>query len=348
MPDLQLLCLSNPLLDIQAVGNEELLQKYGLKANAAILAEEQHMGLYDDLIQNYHAEVIAGGGSNIARGAQYMLPPNSVFFIGCISNDKYGRLLKKSCEKAGVRTEFRIDENVPTGRCGVVITGHNRSLCTSLAAANEYKVEHLKDPDVWKLVQDTKIYYVEGYHLTVCVPAVLALAEEAVTTDKVFIFNFSAPFIPQVYGSPLAIVLEYADYIIGNETEAMAWAESQSQSTKSIAEIARLLIRLPKKNKKRYRIVIITQGEAPTISAVAKSGGEIEITEHPVRKVPSDLIKDTNGAGDAWAGGFCAGLVQGKTLYECIDMGHWLAQLGIQELGAAYPYPRRTFQPSKD
>jgi adenosine kinase len=37
---------------------------------------------------------------------------------------------------------------------------------------------------------------------------------------------------------------------------------------------------------------------------------------------------------DAWAGGFTAGLVLGKTLHECIEMGHWLAGLGIQELGA--------------
>jgi hypothetical protein len=37
---------------------------------------------------------------------------------------------------------------------------------------------------------------------------------------------------------------------------------------------------------------------------------------------------------DAWAGGFTAGLVLGKTLHECIEMGHWLAGLGVQELGA--------------
>jgi len=38
---------------------------------------------------------------------------------------------------------------------------------------------------------------------------------------------------------------------------------------------------------------------------------------------------------DAWAGGFVAGLWQDKSLAECIEMGHWLARLGIQELGAA-------------
>ena len=48
-----------------------MLEKYGVKANDAILAEEKHMGLYEDLIQNCDAKLIAGGAAqNTARGAQ--------------------------------------------------------------------------------------------------------------------------------------------------------------------------------------------------------------------------------------------------------------------------------------
>jgi hypothetical protein len=51
--------------------DEKLLEKYGLKANDAILAEEKHMGLYEDLLQNHNAKLIAGGAAqNTARGAQ--------------------------------------------------------------------------------------------------------------------------------------------------------------------------------------------------------------------------------------------------------------------------------------
>ena len=35
----------NPLLDIQVTNGEELLKKYDLKANDAILAEEKHAPL---------------------------------------------------------------------------------------------------------------------------------------------------------------------------------------------------------------------------------------------------------------------------------------------------------------
>lgn len=40
-----LLCMGNPLLDIQASNGEDLLKKYDLKANDAILAEEKHQPL---------------------------------------------------------------------------------------------------------------------------------------------------------------------------------------------------------------------------------------------------------------------------------------------------------------
>jgi adenosine kinase len=166
--------------------DEKLLEKYGLKANDAILAEEKHLGIFDDLIKNYSAKLIAGGAAqNTARGAQYILPPNSTVYIGAIGKDQYGQTLEDISAKAGVRTEYHYDETAPTGRCGVVITGHNRSLCTDLAAANLYKIEHLKQPKIWELVENAKFFYVGGYHLTVCVPAILALAEEAAAKNKV-------------------------------------------------------------------------------------------------------------------------------------------------------------------
>lgn len=39
--------MGNPLLDMQVVNGEELLKKYNLKANDAILAGKEHEGMYD-------------------------------------------------------------------------------------------------------------------------------------------------------------------------------------------------------------------------------------------------------------------------------------------------------------
>jgi adenosine kinase len=41
-----ILFVGNPLLDMQVSNGEKLLEKYDLKADNAILAEEKHIGMY--------------------------------------------------------------------------------------------------------------------------------------------------------------------------------------------------------------------------------------------------------------------------------------------------------------
>ena len=41
-----LFCMGNPLLDMQVTSGEKLLEKYELKANDAILAEDKHAPMY--------------------------------------------------------------------------------------------------------------------------------------------------------------------------------------------------------------------------------------------------------------------------------------------------------------
>ncbi len=156
-----------------------------------------------------------------------MLAPKSVVFLGCVGRDKYADILQDAVRQAELRVEYRIDDEHPTGRCGVIITGHNRSMCTDLAAANHYKLEHLKQPEIWKLVEQARVYYVGGYHLTVCVPAIMALAEEAAASkDKLFGLSLSAPFIPKFFKDQLDQTAPYWDFVMGNETEASSYAES--------------------------------------------------------------------------------------------------------------------------
>ena len=158
----------------------------------------------------------------------------------------------------------------------------------------------------------------------------MELANLAASNNKPFILSLSAPFIPQFFKEPLDASAPYWDYVIGNETEAAAYAESHDLGTKDVKEIAQKLADLPKVNSQRKRVAIITQGTEPTLVAVQ---GETVVREFPVHEIPKEKINDTNGAGDAFAGGFCAGIVSGKSLEDSVDMGQWLARLSIQELG---------------
>jgi adenosine kinase len=114
---------------------------------------------------------------------------------------------------------------------------------------------------------------------------------------QIFVFGLSAGFIPQFFKDQVAQILPYCDYVFANENEIKTWAESQGHPTTSIPELATLLAQMPKKNTKRPRVVIVTQGTDPTIIVTANEGKEPEIQEVPVFAIESSKIVDTNGAG---------------------------------------------------
>lgn len=69
-----LLGMGNPLLDISAVVDQAFLDKWELKMNNAILAEEKHVPMYEELVEKFDVEYVAGGATqNSIRVAQWML-----------------------------------------------------------------------------------------------------------------------------------------------------------------------------------------------------------------------------------------------------------------------------------
>ena len=155
------------------------------------------------------------------------------------------------------------------------------------------------------------------------------------TKFQPFIFSLSAPFIPQFFKEPLDQTAPYWDYVIGNETEAISYADSHDLNTHDIPSIAKHLANLPKENGKRKRTAIITQGTDATIIAVQDDS---DVKSFPVHPIDKSEIVDTIGAGDAFAGGFFAGLAKGEKLETCVDMGQWLAAQGLRELGPSYVF----------
>lgn len=55
-----ILGMCNPLLDISSDVPAEFLEKYGVSLNNAILAEDKHIPLYEELIANFPVQYIAG------------------------------------------------------------------------------------------------------------------------------------------------------------------------------------------------------------------------------------------------------------------------------------------------
>lgn len=72
-----ILGMGNPLLDISANVADDLLEKYGLEANNAILAEDKHLPLYTELKDSFDPDYTAvctlkmeGGGEEGGRGQE--------------------------------------------------------------------------------------------------------------------------------------------------------------------------------------------------------------------------------------------------------------------------------------
>ena len=62
-----------------------------------------------------------------------------------------------------------------------------------------------------------------------------------------------------------------------------------------------------------------------------------EATKHDVIPLAKEDLVDTNGAGDAFVGGFLSQLVLGKDVAECCRAGNYCANLVIQRSGCTYP-----------
>lgn len=143
-----------------------------------------------------------------------------------------------------------------------------------------------------------------------------------------FSINLSAPFIPQFFKDQLDSVLPYASVVIGNESEAEAYAESHSLGTKDLGKISQAIATFASELS-TPRTVVITNGAQETI--VVQGSGSPKT--YPVNKVEASSIVDTNGAGDAFAGGFLGASLLGKSVDEAVQTGHKLGAMCIGQSG---------------
>ncbi|XP_047668822.1 adenosine kinase isoform X1 [Tachysurus fulvidraco] len=328
--------MGNPLLDMCAVVDKDFLDKYGLKPNDQILAEEKHKEMFEEIVKNFKVEYHAGGATqNSVMIAQWMIqkPHKVATFFGCIGKDEFGKILKQKAEECHVDAHYYEQGKEPTGTCAACITGDNRSLVANLGAANCYKKDkHLDLEENWKLVEKAKVYYIAGFFLTVSLESILKVAKHAFENNKIFCLNLSAPFISEHYKDSLMEVMPYVDVLFGNETEAATFAHEQGFEIEDIEEIAKKTQSLPKENKKRQRVVVFTQGKEGTVMAYGE-----KVETFPVIEIDQKDIVDTNGAGDAFVGGFLSELVQEKSLEQCIRAGHYAANVIIRHSGCTFP-----------
>ena len=258
--------------------------------------------------------------------------PNATTYFGSVGKDHHADLLREVAAKDGVDARYHVDESTPTGTCAACIMGGERSLVANLAAANNYKIDHLKAN--WSAVEAARVIYSAGFFITVSPDSMMEVAKYAAANNKYYCLNISAPFLCEVppFKKTIMDLLPYVDFFFGNENEARAFAKSEGWETEDVGEIALRVSKFPKENGSRARVVVFTQGKDPTV--VATNGS---VKSYPVTLVPADKLVDTNGAGDAFVGGFLSQLVAGKDLDECVRAGNYAGGVIIQSSGTQLP-----------
>uniref|UniRef100_A0A183CEG6 DNA polymerase n=1 Tax=Globodera pallida TaxID=36090 RepID=A0A183CEG6_GLOPA len=268
--------------------------------------------------------VPGGSAQNTVRVCQWMIKTfggkaRSCYFFGAVGKDKFGEILHEKAQAADIETRYQEVPNEKSGTCAVLVFGDKS------AAANQSLIEQISN------------FYVEGYFLTVSLDSILCLATHAAASDRTkhFALNLSAEYICQFFGDQLEKVLPFVDILFGNEQEAKAYAKTQAfvvEKEQDVGEIALHLCQKEKVNRTKKRIVVITQGHLPVL--VAHDG---KLEQFPVESIPASQIVDTNGAGDAFCGGFLAAFSTGRSMDLCVRAGTFAARTVIQHVGCTLP-----------
>jgi adenosine kinase len=329
----KLLGIGNPLLDISVKIDQAFLDKYNKKAGNAVLAETADLPLYKEIQSFQDVLYIAGGSTqNSIRGAQWMSPVRGVtHFIGSVGNDENAQKLRSAASFDGVQTHYYVSKTFRTGCCAVLIKDNERSLIADLAAANDYQHEHYLSAEIQSLVQTVDIFYSAGFFLTVSPHTVVEIGKHCAEHNKILVWGAAAPFIIEFYYERVQSVLPYVDFIVANETEAEKLTEKLGMNGKNIEEVMKAISELPKINQKRSRTVIFTFGPLPVLIY-----NEGKLNKYDVPPLEKSAIVDTNGAGDAFLGGFLAALLQDKALEFCVKAGLYAARHILQVSGTQY------------
>lgn len=309
--------IGNALVDTIVFVDDDFLEKHGLAKGIMTLVEGERQGdiLYD--LQDKTMELRSGGSAcntmyNIA------LAGGTGVYTGKVANDANGEFYRRDLAKAGIGFEVEpVPESTgPTGTCVVLTTPDSqRTMCTHLGVSTRLQKSDI-DTGVLK---DSKILYVEGYLWAGpdTQKASIEAFEQAKKHDVTVAFTFSDPFLVNNFRDDFKrIVKDYCDIVFCNADEAQHFTgwDDMDAVVKEIATLCEL--------------VFVTSSEKGAYVCEHK-GGDVHLEPgFPVKAV------DTNGAGDAFAGGVLYALTHGYDTAKAARWGNYMGSQIVQIHGA--------------
>ncbi len=306
---MKILGIGNAIVDVLCKVDDDFLKKNSLTKGTMKLINEDEFKL---LLSSIKIEETVSGGSvaNSIVGLSQL--NNSVSFIGKVNNDDLGQKYEDGLKKENVNYLYlKKDELIPTGSCLILITPDSeRTMCTFLGTAGKINEKDINA----EIVKESEITFLEGYLWDEGDPK--KAFDKAIINSNKTAMSLSDLFCVERHKSHfLELVKNKLDIVFANEQEILTLID-----TKSFEDVVSF-----SKNLKKN--IIITRGSKGAI-AIYKN----EVFEYSAKK---DLkIIDLTGAGDLFAAGYLHGLINNKTVEECLAKGTELSSKIIQKIGA--------------
>lgn len=266
------------------------------------------------------------GGKGFNQAVAASQAGAATLFIGAIGQDAAGVGARESARRFGLAAEFVQKKKEPTGVASIAINAAGQNQILVALGANLSL--HIRDVPVRPLASaEVVVCQAESDMKTAAHVLRLARRQGAVT-----IFN-PAPMHAKVDLS----ILRHVEVLIPNEAEFVALVNRSPRSGQRSFTTDALLRLAPDRLHTLCRtfnvpIVIVTLGSRGCF--VSQPDVYTQVNAHVV-----DVV-DTTGAGDAFVGGFAAGLVKFKrNIIEAAHFANAVAALAVTGHGTAAAMP---------
>ncbi|MFC1933149.1 carbohydrate kinase family protein [Chloroflexota bacterium] len=247
-------------------------------------------------------------------------------FAGIIGSDAEGKMLVQDFERIGVDTsQIRIKQKAETGSALCLSDRLNfRSIYVTPGANSLLTMDDL-DSDY---INQTRVLHISSFADDRQFKVLLELIDKLDPSIKI---SFSPGALYAVKGLKiLAPILARTYVLFINQSEIrQLTGQDVPLGAKSCLE-------------QGCHIVVVTLGQGTSWKTVMATSYirdvENEYIVEPTNKSTISTL-DTTGAGDAFATGFLYGLLEGKGLRECGELGQIVAQFSITKVGAREGLP---------
>ena len=334
-----LIAIGNPIVDITAEIEEDIINKYNLKLGGKVFANEENIGLFEELEKNKNVKYIPGGAiQNTLRIISQCINMESKFsnffkitMLGAIGNDTYREKIVNGFSLSGVNYILETIPDAQTSRCAVCISKKMGTLLADIKASNKISEKFIKEhrEEIYK----NDALLIEGFFIKERFEIIKNLCYKFKIKKKIVILTLSSVDTVKNNYDKFIDLAKCSDLIVGNTEEFEELLAEKGLKEKD------LFIKLSQRLVNKSRLFIVTNGKRGVI--VAKYDYKRENMDFILKSFPSRIkdedIVDLNGAGDAFLGGFLSQYMLGKSFEACCKAGNDVAGVVIKNIGCNFP-----------